>query len=494
MDLDDVVESSMLWRGDRSKSPSADEEVIDATEEEDSDLGSMIQLGSPALRATKAASEARRLAKGKGKESDLNGKGKSKSSSMSGFARWDKIPLGAFRDTQSSRGGSSSRNKESQVSSSRIPVQSSSHRLGNFLLTATGPRSGAESSFSVARRNSRHSQESSPFRGRRAARSAEQALSFAMGGNTLLDLEKARAAAGSGRDATFIVSPILWPVRNRRMSGASQGAQIPEDDITSVQLPEALSPSGQSSAYGASDVDMAFGLGGSSRRDLPPGRITKREKREKRARRAAAQLQMQIALAAQAELAQQHLQHRSLENGIDTADTTPPLNEGSERDMLKSAGSSSLAPHGKEANDDSSAASLAMPRLSITDASPRTSPGAQVPVAPLPKRFQREGSASLKGSTEPSGQLMSGPSHASSSMPPPSSTLMSSSSNQAQDSNSLHSASLAQAQTSPVLRPPSSSFGGPLHSPLFGGIGMYGSGQGGEDGDGEGDQVAALSI
>lgn len=291
MDLDDVMDASLLWRGSISSSPPRDDDTPKKT--------------SPVLRASKRAS------------------GTPASPNLAGFnynavARWNRIPMGAFRDGQGSA--------------------SQTHPLGTYLLTR-----------SRGQREKGHSQrgwtEHSPFRGRSQ-------------GDTI-HLGPIPAAT---RDS-FMVSPVLWPVRPVH---GSNYAQTSSGQVARIEPPN-----------------------GSDHRKM----TTRREKREKRARRAA----MRAVPTDQA-------------NSAATSGAPSPSGESP---------------------------SSALPRLSITDPSPRGSP------TPAQKR-QASAPIDIVRSTSP--------------------TYASVAQSSPQQASSLSTSPSSQQQ------PPSSVFGMPLHSPLFSGL------------------------
>lgn len=362
MDLDDVVDADMLWRGAPSKSPSVGSDGDETDDEGEGSNGIAKTVGlskSPMLRAKRA----KKMAK-------MN---------LNAFARWDRIPMAAFRDTQGS---------------------SNHHPSGTLLLT----RSQGSSS---------RKQTQSPFRGRPHA--AESAGDVPIGimrshfpGSSLSTTLCDDNSKGRNRN-TILISPVLFPVRNGDRGNG-------DTDIFGQRLstPERFQE--------IPHVDAQR-----------PRKMTKREKRERKARRAA------------------------LKNGgaASVQGGTPPVADGvaSLMDASRSTPAQSPAPStpGIEGGAPSfgTTSSAALPKLRITDASPRASPGVGSPAAFQRTRSLTPGEANgmpsssmadsvrLPDAEAPHTSTMSGPSH---------------------------------HDFTPVLNPPSSACRAPLHSPLFGGI------------------------
>lgn len=399
MELDDVVDSSMIWRGTGSKSPSPELEGGDAA-----DTGRR-----PSIRSSRKPSSAPGL-------------------NLNAFARWNKIPMGSFRDSQTAT-----------VPSQNAFQQQHQHQqpLGTFLLT----RSQGQSSNRAGRT-------SSPFRSSsNAARHPEMfSISPLRQAHEEDNNEASRSSdSTSGRRRSFIISPVLFPTR---------GGEIP--------------PPSSSSAYGAHNVPPTYSqiaglrLGGNkavgdaasvaSNTSAGPGRITRREKREKRARRAAL-------LASQAEEGaagspQTVVDDERAASGSPAsapAPTTPLLQLSS-------------LPEGAFAYDEGESPATAFPRMRITDATP-TPRGSPAPAGPptAGKDLLQPGS-NLNPYSHLVGSKVDTPA-----VPASSNESMPSSESQvggAEDKQ--QDASSVSASMSGTL--PSSACKTPLHSPLFGGI------------------------
>ncbi|GAC96997.1 predicted midasin [Pseudozyma hubeiensis SY62] len=396
MELDDVVDSSMIWRGTGSKSPSPEMETGDGI-----DGGRR-----PSARSSRKISSAPGL-------------------NLNAFARWNKIPMGSFRDSQAAP--APSQNAFQQQHQHQQP-------LGTFLLTRSQGQSG-----------SRAPRTSSPFRtSSNAVRNPEM---FSI--SPLRQLQEGDSKEGgassdsmSGRRRSFIISPVLFPTR---------GGEIPP-------------PSSSASTFGAHNAPTyshiaGLRLGGSSvaggdaasvasNTSAGPGRITRREKREKRAKRAAmlaSQTEEGAALSPGT-----MADHRAASGSPAPAPTTPLLQLSS-------------LPDGGFAFDEGDSPATAFPRMRITDATPtpRGSPAPSGPPA-VGKDLLQPGS-NLKPSSQVDIANAS-----------PTSTQaveresMAVSESHAEDQDKQEDASSVSASMSGAL--PSSACKTPLHSPLFGGI------------------------
>lgn len=377
MDLDDVMDASMMWRGSYSSSP-----PHGSIEEKANSLGKK----SPAMRPSSArkASNAGATATSPEKSTGLN---------LNAVARWHRIPMGAFRDGQvtASHAGSSSN------------VLANQQPLGSFLLTRGrgGGQHGGKNGAS-----SRAQAEHSPFRGRTRGDSIHLGQAPKM--TTM-------------RDA-FIVSPVLWPSN-------SNGQAVPN-----VQL---------GGHYQANQFVQGQNGANDTRK-----MTTRREKRERKARRAA------------------------LKSALESAAT---------EDMPDP---SAQSPYNQESNAGSAlldSPSTALPRLSITDASPHGSPLASKSKPLPPSGLSKEITGGKVSEFAVPDVAASGKNKASGAIDIPSSSAFSSSpsmtgmthGSQAGGTNPM-SGSMPTTSPSSSLsshhQPPSSVFGMPLHSPLFGSI------------------------
>ncbi|PWN35767.1 uncharacterized protein FA14DRAFT_179134 [Meira miltonrushii] len=378
MDLDDVMDASMMWRGSYSSSP-----PHGSLEEKAGSLGKK----SPAMRPSSArkASNAGASATSLEKSTGLN---------LNAVARWHRIPMGAFRDGQvtASHAGSSSNVMANQQ-----------QPLGSFLLTRArgGGQHGGKNGAS-----SRAQAEHSPFRGRTRGDSIHLGQAPKM--TTM-------------RDA-FIVSPVLWPSN-------SNGQAVPNVQLGGHHQVNQL-VQGQN---GANDTRKM---------------TTRREKRERKARRAA------------------------LKSALESAATedVPDSSSQSPSTQVTNAGSALL-----------DSPSTALPRLSITDASPHGSPLASKSKLLPPSGLSKEITGEKVSEFAVPDIAASGKNKASGAIDIPSSSAFSSSpsltgmthGSQAGVTNTM-SGSMPTTSPSSSLssqhQPPSSVFGMPLHSPLFGSI------------------------
>lgn len=394
MELDDVLDADMLLRAGLSSSPTGDDVMGTSPNGSKSSK-------SPMLRASRRASE-----KSNGSSSGLN---------LNAFARWHKIPMGAFRDGQGASSG---------------PHQP----LGTFLLTRGGGSNGAGSggagqgsgsgrAHAMGRSASaRRQQEHSPFRGRGGQADLIH-LGTAprmLGSGSKLDEmlangggEAAQASERAARRDAFFVSPILWPVRG--------GGQV-ENQWRNVN-------GGQSS-----QPQSMVQQGGSAQTEGTRRVMTRREKRERKARRRMA---------------------------LRTVGSTPGIDS-------PAAPSTPQLPRGDPLNPTDSPAT-ALPRLSITDASPRHSPApnttaSMVPGAEVASTSGPRSTPILVPTTSKKQSPILGPREEEQQRHQQQQQQHS----QSQLSTSASSSSSASGQQHQNL--PSSVFGVPLHSPLFGSI------------------------
>jgi hypothetical protein len=378
MELDDVVDASMLWREEYSEEGSGAEDEDETDEELDEE-------GSVAGTATQASV----------KSGDLRPRASSRSSStapsissstsaatavglnLNAFQRWDRIPMGAFRDGQ----GSS--------------LNGGRQALGTFLLTRS-QRNSVQRNGSGSRRSDNHS----PFRGR------SEAMGIHMGAapRVIQDASPTGAGADAGEDAdaalarrraAFFVSPILWPVRNGEHGsdgGAPSLADIPQFDLSST----------------------------------PKGKMTRREKRERKARRAA------------------------LRAAETAASSVEPGEGGSQYAPSPGPSTPNLGDGGAEFESPASA----LPRLRITDASPRGSPApTRAPLRAGPLGAHGDGNGPANGGTNGHGERMQEQQQLQHPLPP--STL---------SGLTPPMSAMSEAHSVP------SAHGVPVYSPLFGGI------------------------
>lgn len=402
MDLDDVLDADMLLRAGFSTSPTGDDTVAAMSSSPSGSKSSK----SPVLRASRRGSE-------------LSSNGHFSSLNLNAFMRWHKIPMGAFRDGQGAASG---------------PHQP----LGTFLLTrgggsSTGARNGSGGMSSsgpgrahgMARSASarRQQQEHSPFRGRGGQAdlihlgTAPRMLgsgskleeTLANGGG-----EAAEASERAARRDAFFVSPVLWPVRGG--GGPGQGKQ---QGGSQWRTPDAKH-------WPESQTQASLSQQGSSAQTDGMRRVmTRREKRERKARRRMA---------------------------LRTIDSTPGIDS-------PAAPSTPQLPNG-EALKPTDSPATALPRLSITDASPRHSPAPQDEVprndkattTPASKSVPVPMAAPARGGNKPSRAEEDGQQQ------------------QQQQQLSTSASSSSSASSFQHQNLPSSVFGVPLHSPLFGSI------------------------
>ncbi|CBQ70661.1 conserved hypothetical protein [Sporisorium reilianum SRZ2] len=394
MELDDVVDSSMIWRGTGSKSPSPELDGGDGA-----DGGRR-----PSARSSRKTSSAPGL-------------------NLNAFARWHKIPMGSFRDSQAAP----------VPSQNAFQQQQHQHQqpLGTFLLTRSQGQTG-----------NRAARTSSPFRSSsHAVRHPEMfSISPLRQAHEDDNNEAGRSSDSTlGRRRSFIISPVLFPTR---------GGEIPP-------------PSSSSSAYAAHNAAPTFSqiaglhLGGNSaagdagsvasNTSAGPGRITRREKREKRARRTAL-------LASQAE---------------DGAAGSPQTVVDDERAASGSPASApapttlllqlSSLPEGAFTYDEGESPATAFPRMRITDATP-TPRGSPAPSGPptVGKDLLQPGS-----NLNPNNHL------AHKVEAPPATQLASNESMPGKEPQAPAEDKQHEVSSGAL---PSSACKTPLHSPLFGGI------------------------
>ncbi|PWN47271.1 hypothetical protein IE53DRAFT_371595 [Violaceomyces palustris] len=385
MDLDDVVDASMLWRGASSKSPSPD------AEEDTDDEGD----GTDASTARK----------GRSKKPGIN---------LNAFARWDKIPMGTFRDTQ---GSSASWNHHQQP-------------LGTFILT----RSHAGSS---SRR-----QDQSPFRhSSEAARNSDMFSMSPMRNtsrppaiSTGSDLNGTLTSTTTGRRHSFVVSPVLFPVRSSEMSGVGSG-YTGSDLFSSIDVAD---NNRHARHLATARQDFSSERGG-------PRKTTRREKRERKARRAA-MLASQMDDAASVTSVQSEPSH-SPHPGTPTIQTTTL--EGMKL-------------------EDSDSPSTVLPRMRIIDASPTPRGSPAPPTATVGWSAAPTNSTTLQVPAAPSIQGEGEAGMEKSDMGPPSAIRVTEPLGHLPPSSQDKLQSQADDAASAIL--PSSACRTPLHSPLFGGI------------------------
>ncbi|UZJ51675.1 hypothetical protein CBS101457_000995 [Exobasidium rhododendri] len=353
MDLDDVVNASMLWRGSYSSSPPGISTAAAGVPSSSHAEGE--QQTTPMMRAAKRGASSTTTTPPKeaatAATAGLN---------LNAFARWHRIPMGAFRDGQG------------QTSSTSTMSQ---QPLGSFLLT----RSRQNMNQMQSRRKQKASLlDQSPFRGRGERESVH--LGAAPQHRNI-----------NGHSDAFIVSPVLWPVGHGEM--ASEG----HNNAAIWYTPKAMQPIVNAEAETTSKKLM-----------------TKREKRQRKARRAAA--------------------FNSITQQADGRTFSPSA--------LSLAGSP--APDSRSNRLLDSPAS-ALPKLSLTDASPHASPlPISKPLAPSSLQFSyRDVDVMDQASSNEGANAHNG--------------LSSSPSNPFNSHNNHQQV-------------PSSVFGIPLHSPLFSGI------------------------
>lgn len=295
MELDDVVDADMFWRGTASKSPSpelvgmASDQEVDLFKRRDSVRGK---------RRSSISTPSATTAPG------LN---------LNAFARWHKVPMGSFRDSQIS---------PAQPQNAFQPKQP----LGTYLLTRS-------QGSSANKRNS------SPFRSSSNAARHPEMFSISplrpspQDGDTDLTL----GGNPNSRTRSFIISPVLFPTRGGGPMAPTNKATLPSLDQMTGLSSKAETGSVASNSAG-------------------PGRITRREKRERRARRAA------IITSGPATGTPLMDANGVRQESKSPLPTTPRLQ------------TSALA---AVVHDDSDSPATALPRMRITDATPtpRGSPG-----------------------------------------------------------------------------------------------------------------------
>lgn len=394
MELDDVVDSSMIWRGTGSKSPSPEIEIGDGV-----DGGRR-----PSTRSSRKSSSAPGL-------------------NLNAFTRWNKIPMGSFRDSQ--KATTPSENAFQQQRQHQQP-------LGTFLLTRSHGQAG-----------NRAGRTSSPFR---SSSNAVRHLEMFSISPLRRPQEDEGNEAGrpsdstSGRRRSFVISPVLFPTR---------GGEIPPPSTSSSTFGAPHVPTysqiadlrlGGSNAAGGDAASVA------SNNSAGPGRITRREKREKRAKRAAMlAAQVGAAMAPQATDEQ-----RAASGSPAPAPTTPSL-------QLSSLAEGSLA------LEEGESPATAFPRMRITDATP-TPRGSPAPSGPASVgKDLLQPSSNLKPHSQ-----VSDTNGGRNEIQAASTELMTSSATQLDgESKHEHGSSVSGSMTGAL---PSSACKTPLHSPLFGGI------------------------
>ena len=395
MELDDVVDSSMIWRGTGSKSPSPELEGGDAAD------GSR----RPSVRSSRKTSSAPGL-------------------NLNAFARWNKIPMGSFRDSQAAPAPSQNAFQQQRQHEHQQP-------LGTFLLTRSQGQCG-----------NRAGRTSSPFRS--SSNAVRHPEMFSISPLRQPHEDESTTAGGSndstsGRRRSFIISPVLFPTR---------GGEIPPPS----------SSSSSSNMFGASNAPTysqiaGLHLGGNksvgdaasivSNTSAGPGRITRREKRQKRAMRAA-MLAAQQAEEGAAGSPQTVDDVRAASGSPAPSPTTPLLQLSS-------------LPDGGVAYDEGESPATAFPRMRITDATP-TPRGSPAPA----------GAPSIgKDLLEPGSNLKPG-SHLGSKVETPAMQVDATESPMPSSESQLLAQDKQQDASPGAL--PSSACKTPLHSPLFGGI------------------------
>ncbi|SPO35616.1 uncharacterized protein PSFLO_01087 [Pseudozyma flocculosa] len=385
MDLDDVVNANMLWRGNSSKSPSPEPYGGSATENE----------GTSTMRSAQA-----------------NGR---PGLNLNAFARWDKIPMGTFRD--------------SQRASSAFGQSQHQQPLGTFLLTRSHGRS-------------QRRQEHSPFRTPSAAAGDMEMFSMSpiRPQHQLSANDEAEAGQGGGRRRPFVISPVLFPTRSGDIASANGRSTVSSHGAFSLER-HASMPQGR--LGGVASVESA------SNNSAGPGRITRREKRERKARRAAL-------LATRAD-------NNDDVKSVMSAQSEPSRSPHPITPQLPEAGL-----HGLTTKDRSDSPATALPRMRITDASP--TPRASPAPAPNPAPATY---ASVVGMGPPAATAVQGaldPSSAvggDSSSSPVGGLAARSHLGHVQEGEAVGSRASLLSSSGGL---PSSACKTPLHSPLFGGI------------------------
>ncbi|SAM77814.1 uncharacterized protein UBRO_01882 [Ustilago bromivora] len=400
MELDDVVDSSMIWRGTGSKSPSPEPEVG-----EGQDGGRRSSIRS--ARKTSSAP-------------GLN---------LNAFSRWNKIPMGSFRDSQAAPAPSQNAFQQQQ--------HQHQQPLGTFLLTRSQGQSGQKRTSSPFRSSShavRHPEmfSISPLRQRHEDKSNE------VGGSNDSTL---------GRRRSFIISPVLFPTRGGEIPPPSSSSYAAAQKMPTYSQVAGMCLGGSSSGAG----DAASVASGNS---AGPGRITRREKRERRLKRAAM-------LASQAEDGAGN-SRQTAEDGRRSSTSPMPTTPLSQLSGLQ---------EGAVGYEEGDSPATAFPRMRITDATPtpRGSPGPHGFNGPHAvgkdllepvSSFNPQSYLTPTKSNGTAGQMASSETLASESVP---SRVTKEPNVEGQDQDGSGTASMSGAL-------PSSACKTPLHSPLFGGI------------------------
>ncbi|KAJ1032734.1 hypothetical protein NDA16_000755 [Ustilago loliicola] len=399
MELDDVVDSSMIWRSTGSKSPSPEAE------------GGEGQDGGrrPSIRSTRKTSSAPGI-------------------NLSAFARWNKIPMGSFRDSQAAP--SSSQNAFQQQHQHQQP-------LGTFLLTRSQTQSG-------------NKRTSSPFRS--SSNAVRHLEMFSISPLRQPHEDTNNEAGGSndstlGRRRSFIISPVLFPTRGGEIPPPSSSSYAAAQKTPTYSQIAGMRLGGSSSAAG----DAASVASGNS---AGPGRITRREKREKRAKRAAM-------LASQAE-DDAGSSPQTAEDGRPASASPMPTTP-----LLQLSG----LQEGAVGHEEGDSPATAFPRMRITDATPtpRGSPGPNGPHGPPAvgkdllqpiSNLNPQSHLTATKSDDTAGPVASSQTLPHECMP---SSVAPEHDAEGKDQDGAGAASMSGAL-------PSSACKTPLHSPLFGGI------------------------
>lgn len=403
MELDDVVDSSMIWRGTGSKSPSPEVEGADGA-----DGGRR-----PSMRSGRKTSSAPGL-------------------NLNAFARWHKIPMGSFRDSQAAPVPSQNAFQQQHQHQHQQP-------LGTFLLTRSQGHSG-----------NRAARTSSPFRSSSNAVRHPEMFSISPLRQPHEDESNDTGRSSdstSGRRRSFIISPVLFPTR---------GGEIPPPSSNSFAAPSAPTYSQIAGLRLGGNTGAGDAASVASNNSAGPGRITRREKREKRAKRAAM-------LASQAEEgAAAAGSPQAAEDGRGASASPMPTTPLLQLSNLPESGVGA----GYEEGDSPA---TAFPRMRITDATPtpRGSPAPNGPPA-VGKDLLQAGS-NLNPHSQSQSQLHqvdgSHQQHNQHDVAPSESML---GGDMAHDAEGKDMEANVSASFSGAL--PSSACKTPLHSPLFGGI------------------------
>lgn len=368
MELDDVVDASMLWRSDESSDNDSEGTTVP---------GRRSRVQTDGFRHNSNA-----------------------------FSRWRKIPMNAFRDQQQGAGMASSSN----ASRGRGGDSRHHQNLGNFLLTRVG-NNGSSSSRRLV--------DHSPFR--RTGSDNVGSLHMTMGPSSSFAEPSLQS---EDRSRSFVVSPVLWPSRGR-----GRNADAIEDYETASARASPL-PSSRPAPSSSGSRKM-----------------TKREKRERKAQRAIQR--------ASARADKEQAMAENISGGSVAAPRTP--------DVESSGASAWLSVEGANGGSHLISPASAMPHLRITDASPRASP------APSDKNAMPPPLTSRSGSISESGNLMQQDNNRSSALPIPQAHTagptppVRAALGEQEDATSASTSSLGTSL-------PSSTFGPPLASPLFGGL------------------------